>query len=133
VATVPVSLRERGDTTSRGRTSRVQDRTQERRHLLAKRAEAEKRAAAARAELLEAGAVGFTARLSEPALRELQRVLTRAVADLGAGAGPTSSGSVSLDGVRCEVRREPGATTTVPTHAGALRIEGLALTVEPAP
>ncbi|HEY2190680.1 MAG TPA: TIGR02677 family protein [Actinomycetospora sp.] len=131
VATVPVSLRERGDTTSRGRTSRVQDRTQERRHLLAKRAEAEKRAAAARAELLEAGAGGFSARLSEPALRELQRVLTRAVADLGAGTA--SSGSITLDGVRCEVRREPGSTTSVPTHAGALRIEGLVMTVEPAP
>jgi hypothetical protein len=128
---VRVSRRERGDTTSRGRTSRVQDRTQERRHLLAQRAEVEKRAAAARAELLEAGSVGFTARLSEPALRELQRVLTRAVADLGAGL--ESSGSVSLDGVRCEVRRQPGTTTSVPTHAGALRIEGLALTVEPAP
>ena len=131
VATVPVSLRERGDTTSRGRTARVQDRTQERRHLLARRAEAEKRASAARAELLEVGAAGFTARLSEPALRELQRVLTRAVADLGAGASP--SGSVALDGVRCEVRREPGTTTSVPTHAGALRIEGLVMTVEPAP
>ncbi|MEJ2870061.1 TIGR02677 family protein [Actinomycetospora sp. OC33-EN08] len=130
VATVPVSLRERGDTTSRGRTSRVQDRTQERRHLLARKAEVEKRAAAARAELLEAGADGFAARLSEPALRELQRVLTRAVADLG--PDPSSgTGSVVLDGVRCEVRRVPGAATTVPTHAGALRVEGLALTVEP--
>jgi uncharacterized protein (TIGR02677 family) len=128
VATVPISLRERGDTTSRGRTSRVQDRTQERRHLLARRAEVAKRAAAARAELLEAGAAGFTGRLSEPALRELQRVLTRAVADLGPAS---SSGTVSLDGVRCEVRREPGTSTTVPTHAGALRVEGLVLTVEP--
>lgn len=128
VASIPISLRERGDTTSRGRTSRVQDRSQERRHLLARRAEVEKRAAAARAELLEAGAGGFEARLSEPALRELQRVLTRAVADLGPEA---SSGSVSLDGVRCEVARSPGTTTTVPTHAGALRIEGLAMTVEP--
>ena len=132
VATVPISLRERGDTTSRGRTSRVQDRTQERRHLLARRAEVEKRAAAARAELLEAGAAGFTARLSEPALRELQRVLTRAVADLGPAAAPSASGSVSLDGVRCEVRRSPGTSTTVPTHVGALRVEGLVLTVEPA-
>lgn len=130
---MPVSLRERGDITSRGRTSRVQDRTQERRHLLARRAEVEKRAAAARAELLEAGAAGFTARLSEPALRELQRVLTRAVADLGAAAAPSVSGSVCLDGVRCEVRREPGTSTTVPTHVGALRVEGLVLTVEPAP
>lgn len=130
VASIPISLRERGDTTSRGRTSRVQDRSQERRHLLARRAELEKRAAAARAELLEAGAGGFEARLSEPALRELQRVLTRAVADLGPDS-PT--GAVSLDGVRCAVSRRPGTTTTVPTHVGALRIEGLAMTVEPAP
>ncbi|MHC1558149.1 TIGR02677 family protein [Actinomycetospora sp. C-140] len=128
VAPVPVSLRERGDTTSRGRTSRVADRSQERRHLLARRAEVEKRAAAARAELLEAGAAAFTDRLSEPALRELQRVLTRAVADLGPAA---ASGSVALDGVRCVVTRTPGETTTVPTHGGSLRLEGLALTVEP--
>ena len=73
------------------------------------------------------GADGFTRRLSEPALRELQRVLTRAVADLG----PTSAtGTVELDGVRCVVRRAAGSTTTVPTLAGALRVEGLALTVE---
>lgn len=134
VASIPVSLRERGDTTSRGRTSRVQDRSQERRHLLARRAEVEKRAAAARAELLEAGAGGFGPdgsghRLSEPALRELQRVLTRAVADLGPAS---SSGSVEIDGVRCVVRRAPGSSTVVPTYGGALRVDGLALTVEPA-
>ncbi|GAA4933424.1 uncharacterized protein (TIGR02677 family) [Actinomycetospora succinea] len=129
-AQVPISLRERGDATSRGRTSRVQDRSQERRHLLARRAEAEKRAAAARAELLEVGGDGFTARLSEPALRELQRVLTRAVADLGPAA---TSGTVALDGVRCTVARAPGTSTTVPTHAGALRVRDLTLTVEPAP
>ena len=129
-AQVPVSLRERGDTTSRGRTSRVQDRSQERRHLLAKRAEAERRSAAARAELVEAGVEGFTARLSEPALRELQRVLTRAVADLGPAS---TSGTVTLDGVRCTVARAPGTSTSVPTHAGALRVRDLTLTVEPAP
>lgn len=129
-AQVPISLRERGDATSRGRTSRVQDRSQERRHLLARRAEAEKRAASARAELLQTGAEGFTARLSEPALRELQRVLARAVADLGPAA---SSGTVVLDGVRCTVARAPGASTIVPTHAGALRVRDLTLTVEPAP
>ena len=128
-AQVPVSLRERGDTTSRGRTSRVQDRSQERRHLLAKRAEAERRSAAARAELVEAGVEGFTARLSEPALRELQRVLTRAVADLGPAS---ASGTVTLDGVRCTVARAPGTSTSVPTHAGALRVRDLTLTVEPA-
>ena len=132
-AQVPISLRERGDATSRGRTSRVQDRSQERRHLLARRAEAEKRAASARAELLEAGADGFTARLSEPALRELQRVLTRAVADLGPAAASGASGTVALDGVRCTVARAPGTSTTVPTHAGALRIRDLTLTVEAAP
>ena len=132
-AQVPVSLRERGDTTSRGRTSRVQDRSQERRHLLAKRAEAERASAAARAELVEAGAEGFTARLSEPALRELQRVLTRAVADLGPALSPGASGTVTLDGVRCTVARAPGTSTSVPTHAGALRVRDLTLTVEPAP
>jgi uncharacterized protein (TIGR02677 family) len=128
-AQVPISLRERGDTTSRGRTSRVQDRSQERRHLLARRAEVEKRAAAARAELLEVGAAGFGARLSEPALRELQRVLSRAVADLGPAS---ASGTVALDGVRCTVTRAPGASVVVPTHAGALRVRDLTLTVEPA-
>ncbi|HSK59087.1 MAG TPA: TIGR02677 family protein, partial [Actinomycetospora sp.] len=69
------------------------------------------------------------ARLSEPALRELQRVLSRAVADLGPAS---ASGAVALDGVRCTVTRAPGASVVVPTHAGALRIRDLTLTVEPA-
>ena len=60
-------------------------------------------------------------------------MLTRAVADLGPALSPGASGTVTLDGVRCTVARAPGTSTSVPTHAGALRVRDLTLTVEPAP
>ena len=80
-APVPVSLRERGDTTNRGRPAAVVDRSQERAHLLARRRAAEERAATARAELLaattEEGGVREGVVLSAGALRALQKVLGR--------------------------------------------------------
>lgn len=132
-AQVPVSLRQRGDTTNRGRSGQVLDRSRERAYLLARRRAAEESAAAARAELLAAvsapdGALGDGTRLSEPALVCLQRLLGPAVAAMGPAG---SKGEAEADGLRCVVERRPGQVTGLHTPAGTLTIHDLALTLLP--
>ncbi|MGB8993866.1 MAG: DUF2397 family protein [Pseudonocardiaceae bacterium] len=56
LARVPVSLRERGDTTARGRSAQVVDRSRQREHLLRRRRAEEREIAAARTELLATAA-----------------------------------------------------------------------------
>jgi uncharacterized protein (TIGR02677 family) len=132
-APVPVSLRERGDTTNRGRSAQVVDRSQERAHLLARRRADEERAAAAFAELLGAagadGAVPDGTALSAAGLRALQKVLAPAVAAMG----PTrTKGEGASGGVRCVVERRPGEGLAVTTPDGTFFLLDLAITVLPA-
>jgi uncharacterized protein (TIGR02677 family) len=129
-APVPVSLRERGDTTNRGRSTQVVDRSQERTHLLARRRAAEERAAAARAELLggtaEDGGVPSGVLLSAAGLRALQKVLAPAVAAMG----PTrTTGEAVSEGLRCIVERRSGAELEVATPDGTFVLDELAVTV----
>jgi uncharacterized protein (TIGR02677 family) len=130
LAQVPVSLRERGDTTNRGRSGLVQDRSMQRQHLLARRRSDEQRAAIARSELLSAtgtdGALLDGTVLPERALAVLQRLLGPAVAAMGPGR---AKGETEADGLRCVVERRPGESTTLHTPAGALRLIDLTLTI----
>jgi uncharacterized protein (TIGR02677 family) len=132
-APVPISLRERGETTNRGRSGAIVDRSVERAHLLERRRAAQQRAAAARTELLAAlgtdGEVVDGIELSEAALRTLQAVLSPAVAALGPHR---AKGEGEADGLRCVVERTPGQDVTVQTPAGRLRLGGIAVTVVPA-
>ncbi|MGF1662292.1 MAG: TIGR02677 family protein [Kineosporiaceae bacterium] len=132
-ARVPVSLRERGDTTNRGRSARVVDRSQQRRHLLERRLAAEQELAAARAELLAAVPGDEPASgdltLSERGLRALQGLLGPAVAAMGPHQ---AKGEADADGMRCVVERRPGEPTTLTTPAGTLVLRDLALTIGPA-
>lgn len=129
-APVPVSLRERGDTTNRGRPTQVVDRSQERAHLLARRRAAEERAAAARAELLEVtaadGGVPDGAYLSAAGLRVLQQVLAPAVAAMGPAR---MKGEAASGGLRCVVERRPGEDLEVATPDGAFVLCDLAVAV----
>jgi uncharacterized protein (TIGR02677 family) len=129
-APVPVSLRERGDTTNRGRSAQVADRSTERAHLLARRRAEEERAAAARVELLAAagpcGALADGVALSPGALRALQQVLAGAVVAMGPAR---DKGEATARGIRCIVERRPGEDLAVRTPEGALVLHELALTV----
>ncbi|EIV94701.1 TIGR02677 family protein [Frankia sp. QA3] len=132
-ARVPVSLRQRGDTTNRGRSGQLLDRSRERAHLLERRRRAEELATAARAELLASttgpdGALGDGTRLSEQALARLQRLLGPAVAAMGPGR---AKGEAEADGLRCVVERRPGQPTRLHTPAGTLTVHDLALTLLP--
>lgn len=131
-APVPVSLRERGDTTNRGRSAQVVDRSLERTHLLARRRAEEERSAAACAELLAAtradGAVPDGTALSADGLRALQKVLAPAVSAMG----PTRTKGEAASGVlRCVVERRSGEDLAVSTPDGTFVLHDLAVTVLP--
>ena len=129
-APIPVSLRERGDTINRGRSTQVVDRSRERAYLLARRRAEEEHTAAARIELLGAvgadGAVTDGTVLSARGLRALQRVLAPAVAVMGPRR---AKGEAVSTGLRCIVERRPGEDLAVTTSDGTFVMHGLAVTV----
>ena len=132
-ASVPVSLRERGDTSTRGSASPMRDRSREL-ELLRRRRELE-RVARERtaAELLscadEAGRIDG-ARLSQECFVMLRDLIGRS----SHGARPDAPARRVADaGVCCEVRRVPGARTVVESPEGRLAINGLVITVAAEP
>jgi uncharacterized protein (TIGR02677 family) len=121
--TVPVSLRERGDRTMRGRSSRVPDPTADRLRLTAEaQREAEQRQAAA-AELALAGALhGATI---SPAARDLLLTLVGALlAQQGEQVADHDAG--------LRLRAVPGPDTVVSSPDGDTTFVGLSLTVSAA-
>lgn len=124
-AEVAVSLRERGDTTPRGRTSPMPDRTRER--ALVEQRRAAERTARERVdyELLDEQALdGRT--LSPGALARLQQVLGRTLARLGTRA----TAAEAEDGrLVCRVERTPGRHTCVHASTGTLTMLDLTVTV----
>jgi uncharacterized protein (TIGR02677 family) len=126
-ATVPVSLRERGDTTARGRTSPIPDRTAEQ-HMIRRRREQELEAQRrVDAELLaEPGIHGRM--LSAAGLARLQQLIGRAV------HRPPVHGATatSVDGaLSCTVERTPGHDTVVSSPDGTLTLLALRVVVAP--
>ena len=127
-ASVPLSIRERGDTTNRGRPTPVADRSAEqelmRRHRAAERQARER----VDVELLEIGSLDG-ATLSQPAMQRLLGLL-----------GRTSHGSSALahershtDGaLTCRIRRGPSLQTVVRSPEGALTLLELQVSIEPA-
>jgi hypothetical protein len=152
-----VSLRARGDTTSRGRTSPIPDRTAELR-VLRRRRELERASLhSADAELLALGSLDG-ARLSAGAFARLEQLAGRAMARLpvgtaaaggagngtaaaggagngttaaGGSAGPSGSAQVIDGDIVCIVERSPGATTAVSWEEGELCFLGLCISVQP--
>lgn len=127
-ALVPLSLRERGDTTNRGSATPVRDRSRE--QLLLLRRREHERAAAQRvdAELLALDRLDG-ASVSAPALARLQQVLGRTTF-----RRPDEHGRrQALDGeIRCQVRRVAGAATTVHGPHGTLTLHELDVSLSPA-
>lgn len=128
-AVVPVSLRERGDTTQRGRTTPVRDRSAERERLAGAR---ERRRVAERVvadELLDAAGEGGRvdgARLSVGAFVLLRDLVGRSALARSSEGGRRT---VLADGLRCSVHREPGANTCVECPDGRFAMHGLVVVV----
>lgn len=126
-AEVAVSLRERGDTTPRGRITPIPDRTRER-ALVEQRRAAERRARErVDYELLDEQVLdGRT--LSPVALARLQEVVGRTFARLGT-RGVAAEGE---DGrLVCRVERTRGRHTRVHASSGTLTMLDLTVTVRP--
>ncbi len=126
-ACVPVSIRERGDTTNRGRPTPVADRSAEQELIRRRRAAEQQARERVDVELLEIGSLDG-ATLSQPAMYRLLGLL-----------GRTSHGSTAVatershtDGaLTCRVRRGPGLQTVVRGSEGALTLLDLRVSIEP--
>jgi uncharacterized protein (TIGR02677 family) len=125
-AAVPVSLRARGDTTNRGRTTPIADRSVAQRLVRHRRADEADARRLVDEELLAAADLDG-ARLSSDALARLQQLVGRSLTQLGVhGAShERTEGAIS-----CKVRRQPGRTTTVTCPEGDLSLRGLVIVLE---
>lgn len=126
-APVPVSLRERGDRSPRGRVVRVADHGAQKERLVAERRRLAEERERAVAELLAVSDRLRDLRLSGPALQVLLELLARATARFGPDLTSVSAGLVDADIV---LWVEPsGRPTTLRSALGDLRIDGFRLTV----
>jgi uncharacterized protein (TIGR02677 family) len=126
-APVPISIRQRGDTTSRGRASPIPDRSKEQ-ELLRRRREQD-RASRERVDLELLDATELDGRtLSPAALRRLQELVGRALARLRVGAPRAVHAE---RGLVCRIARTPGQHTRVRSSAGTLTFLDLCIAVAP--
>lgn len=121
LAVVPVSLRERGDTTARGTASPLPDRSAARRAIARRR---EQEAVASRrvdVELLALGRLDGTT-VSAAGLARLEQLLGRALAQLPVGA---KDATVTDGAIALRVERRQGVATQVRSPDGTLRVRDL--------
>lgn len=121
-ASVPVSLRERGERTMRGVTSPMPDRSAAQR-LIRHRRDAE-RDALRRVDDELADVVLDGATVSPAALHRLQSLVGATLARLGTAA---TTAAHFDGGLRCEVERRPGHRLEVRTVEGVLTFEDLSV------
>ncbi len=128
-AVVPVSLRERGDTTARGRPTPVRDRQREREHIRQHRERNRVATEATAAELLScADSTGHVdgAEMSSTGFLMLRDLISRSGYD---GNVYADIRTVTENGIRCTVHRVEGASTTVQCPEGRLVMHGLVVSV----
>lgn len=128
-AVVPVSLRERGDTTARGRPTPVRDRQRERERIRLHRERSRVATEATAAELLScADSQGRVdgAEMSVAGFMMLRDLISRS----GHGGDVQADiRTVTEHGVRCTVHRVEKASTTVRCPEGRLVMHGLVVSV----
>lgn len=128
-ASVPVSLRERGERGQRGHTTPLRDRSSEQRAIRERLQQERVERHAAAHELLSGG--GDTGRIDGASLSMAAFGLLRELVGLcGHQAGRDGGPRVAIAaGVRCELRRDDFAETEVSCPEGRLRLHGLTITV----
>jgi hypothetical protein len=124
-ADVSVSIRERGDSTPRGRITPIPDRSQQR--MLVEQRRAKERAARERVdfELLDEPVLNGRT-LSAGALARLQEVIGRTLVRLGTRA---TSAEWADGRLICRIDRTPGRHTCVQAPAGTLTLLDLAVSI----
>ena len=127
-ARVPVSMRERGDATQRGRASPIRDRSAER-ELLRWRRERERVDSERVAEELltwAAAAPGARAPLSMPAFVTLRDLVGQATASGPVAATRSATGASVL---RCDLAQVPGRSVVVECSEGRLVLHDIVVSV----
>lgn len=125
VALVPVSLRERGDTTNRGRASPMPDRTVMLRLLEHRRAREHANALDVDRDLLAAQPFD-THELSPAAMTRAQDLVARALRQIGV----QDPGRTIVDGsLRCAITRTPGQHTALRSQHGRLVLRDLTVAI----
>ncbi|WP_214368710.1 TIGR02677 family protein [Pseudonocardia sp. H11422] len=132
-AEVPVALRRHGARTIRGRVGRRDDYAAAKAARLAEREAAERRRAAALAEIARhTGRLGAV-RLSDDARTALLDLYARALVGRGRPLGLGDAADVEVAGeveLRLSVRRTPGTSTVITSPAGRLELVDLTLIVD---
>lgn len=126
-APVPVSLRERGDRSPRGRVSPAADHSRQRERLVAGRQAEALRRADACTELLAAGRQLDRVRLSVPAMQVLLELIAAATATMGSDGG--LAWATLLDRPMTVWLLPSGPATTVRSGGGDLTVHGLRVVV----
>lgn len=127
-AAVPVSLRERADTTNRGATTPLRDRRGAAAHVRRLREDELAKGLAVDAELLQFGKLD-NAVLTPQGLRRFQELLSRATHRPAGSDGIRRSADQRIV---CLVESDPDTSTTVSDPSGSLTLRGLRVWVEPA-
>jgi uncharacterized protein (TIGR02677 family) len=126
-ASVPISLRERGDTTNRGQATPMRDRSREQAELRRRRERELTAALRVDSELLAAEELdGRT--LSTAALARLEELVGRTLHRLGVGR---TSADGTDGAIRCHVARTLGRHTAVSSPEGTLTFHDLHIRLTP--
>ncbi|MBK5222215.1 MAG: TIGR02677 family protein [Acidimicrobiia bacterium] len=126
-APVAISIRQRGDTTNRGRPSPIPDRTDARRLIEVRRAQARSARDRVDRELLDLSTVDGS-HLSPAAFIRFQELVGRTLQ----GLGIHSSRHEQSDGlVRCTLERAPGQATRASSPEGTLTLHDLKVDLSP--
>jgi len=128
VAPVPVSLRERGSRSPRGRAASAEDYTAQRERLRREAAEAAERQLAAAAELRTAAPRLSDVRLTPPATRLLLDLIARCLAAAAPGFANASGADEDL-GITATLTREPGSRTLVRGADGDFTLDELSIAI----
>jgi uncharacterized protein (TIGR02677 family) len=131
VADVPLSLRQYGNRTAKGRAGSRADFSAAKQARVAEREAAEQERREALAELSRhPGPLGST-RLSDQARTALLDLYSRALTGHGRPLTGDAEAAASAGGIRVTVRRTPGQSTVIASPAGRMELVGLSVAIVP--
>jgi uncharacterized protein (TIGR02677 family) len=132
VADVPITLRQYGNRTAKGRAGSRADYSAAKRARVAEREGIERRRREALAELAShPGRLGHV-RLSDQARSALLDLYSRALTGHGRPLAEDAEAAALADGLRVTVRSTPGQSTVITSPAGRMELVGLSIVVMPA-
>ena len=132
VADVPVTLRQYGHRTAKGRAGSRADFSAAKQARVAEREAAERARREALAELARHPGQLGSVRLSDQARSAVLDLYSRALTGHGRPLADGAEATAWAGGVRVSIRRTPGQSTVITSPAGGMELVGLSVTVMPA-